>query len=56
MQKSQAHLVWEVGDANTIRRGGGHCGQVGIATHFPRFWQLGKTMIVKSKMANLAAA
>ena len=22
-----AHLIWEVGDANTVRRGSGHCGQ-----------------------------
>ena len=28
MEINQAHLVWEVGDANTIGRGGGHCGQV----------------------------
>ena len=23
-----AHLIWEVGNANTVGRGGGHCGQV----------------------------
>jgi hypothetical protein len=55
MQISQAHLVWEVGDANTVRRGGGHCGQVRIATRLSHFQQLGKTMRVKPKVADLAA-
>jgi hypothetical protein len=28
MQINRAHLVWEVGDANTVSRGGGHCGKL----------------------------
>lgn len=28
MKINRAHLVWEVRDANTVSRGGGHCGQL----------------------------